>query len=101
MPSFGRSFFDPACRKVLLCVFLLAAPFAVPCTRVVYLGPDNNVITARSMDWKVDVGTNLWIFPEGAHRTRPRRVMLWFLFLGNSRERVEINSQVSGFHEVR
>jgi penicillin V acylase-like amidase (Ntn superfamily) len=68
MPSFGRPFFDSACRKAFLCLLLLTAPFAVPCTRVVYLGPDNNVITARSMDWKVDVGTNLWIFPRGAHR---------------------------------
>jgi penicillin V acylase-like amidase (Ntn superfamily) len=39
------------------------------CTRVVYLGPDGNVITARSMDWKVDVGTNLWILPRGIART--------------------------------
>ena len=38
------------------------------CTRVVYLGPSGDVITARSMDWKVDVGTNLWIFPQGMHR---------------------------------
>lgn len=35
------------------------------CTRVVYLGKNDDVITARSMDWKVDVGTNLWIFPRG------------------------------------
>jgi penicillin V acylase-like amidase (Ntn superfamily) len=39
------------------------------CTRVVYLGPHRNMITARSMDWKVDVGTNLWIFPRGMERT--------------------------------
>ena len=29
------------------------------CTRLVYLGQNDDVITARSMDWKVDVGTNL------------------------------------------
>lgn len=39
------------------------------CTRVLYHGADNQVITARSMDWKVDVGTNLWIFPRGMERT--------------------------------
>lgn len=39
------------------------------CTRVVYLGHDNDVITARSMDWKVDVQTNLWIFPRGMKRS--------------------------------
>lgn len=48
---------------------LLCAPLAAQaCTRAVYLGPDNNIITARSMDWKVDVGTNLWIFPRGMKR---------------------------------
>jgi penicillin V acylase-like amidase (Ntn superfamily) len=39
------------------------------CTRVVHLGPQETVITARSMDWKVDVGTNLWILPRGMPRT--------------------------------
>lgn len=42
---------------------------ALACTRVVYLGPDGNIVTARSMDWKVDVATNLWIFPRGMART--------------------------------
>ncbi|HEY6413790.1 MAG TPA: linear amide C-N hydrolase [Edaphobacter sp.] len=56
-------------RKTILLLVLLAASPAIPSTRVVYLGPDNNVITARSMDWKTDVGTNLWIFPRGIHRT--------------------------------
>src|SRR5699024_6124284 len=41
---------------------------ASACTRVVYLGADNQVITARSMDWKLDVGTNLWVLPRGAKR---------------------------------
>jgi len=27
------------------------------CTRVVYLGPEDTIITARSMDWKKDMGT--------------------------------------------
>lgn len=39
------------------------------CTRAVYLGDDGQIITARSMDWKTDVGTNLWILPRGAQRT--------------------------------
>jgi len=30
-------------------VLLSAAAFA--CTRVAYLGPDGNIVTARSMDW--------------------------------------------------
>lgn len=56
----------------LLTAFLsssLTTPSLQACTRVVYLGPDGHVITARSMDWKVDVGTNLWILPRGIART--------------------------------
>lgn len=39
------------------------------CTRVVYKGPDNTIITARSMDWKSEINANLWIFPKGMQRT--------------------------------
>lgn len=39
------------------------------CTRFVYQGANNHVITARSMDWKSDVETNLWIFPRGMKRS--------------------------------
>ncbi|RNA61777.1 linear amide C-N hydrolase [Chryseobacterium nematophagum] len=39
------------------------------CTRVVYKGPDNTVITARSMDWRDEIPANLWIFPKGIQRT--------------------------------
>ena len=38
------------------------------CTRVVYLGDNQDVITARSMDWKSDVATNLWVLPKGIGR---------------------------------
>jgi len=38
------------------------------CTRVVYQGPGNTIITARSMDWKEDSESNLWIFPRGMER---------------------------------
>jgi len=38
------------------------------CTRFVYHGAQGEVITARSMDWKTDVGTNLWVFPRGMTR---------------------------------
>ncbi|AWH49407.1 choloylglycine hydrolase [Stenotrophomonas sp. SAU14A_NAIMI4_5] len=39
------------------------------CTRAVYLGDNGDVITARSMDWKVDVATNLYVLPRGIERT--------------------------------
>jgi choloylglycine hydrolase len=48
---------------------MLLSPLAEACTRVVYLGDNGDVITARSMDWKVDVATNLWIFPRGMQRS--------------------------------
>lgn len=47
---------------------LLSASIAEACTRVVYLGEDDNIITARSMDWKVDVDSNIWTFPRGMKR---------------------------------
>ena len=38
------------------------------CTRVVYQGPNNYIITARSMDWEDEIPANLWIFPAGMER---------------------------------
>lgn len=38
------------------------------CTRCIYLGPENTVIAARSMDWAEDPGTNLYCFPRGMKR---------------------------------
>lgn len=53
----------------LSALFLTAlTPQVYPCTRVVYKGPDNTVITARSMDWKDEIDANIWIFPKGMKR---------------------------------
>ena len=52
--------------------FLLLATVeitALACTRVVFLGSGDEVVTARSMDWNVDVLTNLWILPRGMKRS--------------------------------
>jgi len=61
------------CRRYLLGLAAGAALFAFgasqACTRLVYLGANNDVITARSMDWMADIPTNLWIFPRGVQRT--------------------------------
>ena len=38
------------------------------CTRIVYQGPNNTILTARSMDWKEDCKTDLWVFPRGMER---------------------------------
>lgn len=79
MPSYQSAF----ARLSLLCrcatATALAAMTAVAglvlpssaqaCTRFVYTGAADRVLTARSMDWKTDVGTNLWIFPRGMQRS--------------------------------
>lgn len=41
----------------------------VVCTRVVYLGTNDRVVTGRSMDWKTEIGTSLWAFPRGMTRS--------------------------------
>jgi penicillin V acylase-like amidase (Ntn superfamily) len=38
------------------------------CTRATYLGPEDTIITVRSMDWFNDIHTNLWAFPRGLKR---------------------------------
>lgn len=56
-------------QKALLATgLLLAADIAMSCTRVVYLG-DKDVITARSMDWKKEIDTDLWILPSNVKRS--------------------------------
>lgn len=60
--------------KAFACAVLLAAAVggavgpASACTRVVYLGENQDVITARSMDWQSDIATNLWVLPRGIAR---------------------------------
>ncbi len=41
---------------------------AVACTRTLYVGADNTVITGRNMDWGEDMASNLWVFPAGIKR---------------------------------
>ena len=60
-------------ERALLAVALAAAVApALACTRAVYLGDNGDVITARSMDWKVDVATNLYVLPRGIAHWRSR-----------------------------
>jgi len=63
--------FAPNCPLLLglaIASAALAATTAEACTRAVYLGPDGQVVTGRSMDWQEDMHTNLWIFPRGMAR---------------------------------
>lgn len=41
---------------------------ALACTRTLYVGADNTVITGRNMDWDEDMSSNLWVFPAGMKR---------------------------------
>ena len=56
-------------EAALVSGILLGAAPAEACTRLVYLSPNGNVITARSMDWKSDILSNLWILPRGMERS--------------------------------
>ena len=38
------------------------------CTRAVYRGPDGMTVTGRTMDWKEELHTNLYVFPRGIER---------------------------------
>ncbi|MFZ4861602.1 linear amide C-N hydrolase [Sphingobacterium sp. Mn56C] len=50
-------------------VFLMATTqTSDACTRVVYKGPKNTIITARSMDFTIPIPSNLWLFPSGIAR---------------------------------
>lgn len=49
-------------------VFLTSVTTSHACTRVVFLGDDGTVVTGRSMDWKEDMFSNMWMFPRGIAR---------------------------------
>jgi len=46
-------------------IFALGAQSATACTRAMYVGPDNVVVTGRSMDWSENMDANLWSIPRG------------------------------------
>ena len=54
-----------------LCLSLYASGITQvnACTRALYVGTDNMVITGRTMDWSEDMRSNLWVFPRGMQRT--------------------------------
>lgn len=39
------------------------------CTRVVYVGENGDVITGRTLDWKGNIATNLYVMPRGIERS--------------------------------
>lgn len=56
---------------LVLCIVavLIGSQPVDACTRIVYKGPDNTIITARSMDWKEEIPANLWVIPRGMERS--------------------------------
>jgi choloylglycine hydrolase len=63
----------PATRRHLLGLaalapVALAAGSAQACSRILYRGADDTVITGRSMDWMEHAATDLWAFPAGMAR---------------------------------
>jgi choloylglycine hydrolase len=69
MPTRKSSLALALCASALVGSMNLPFMHANACTRVVYLGANGDVITGRSMDWKSDIATNLWIFPRGMERS--------------------------------
>lgn len=65
-------------KTQFLTVFGAAALAVFPaepeaCTRAVYLGPDGMTVTGRTMDWREDPLTNLYIFPRAPPAAEPIR----------------------------
>lgn len=61
-------------KKIIstLCCALISSVCVVTadaCTRALYHGSANTVITGRSMDWNDFMYTNLWVLPRGIKRT--------------------------------
>ena len=59
-------------RLARLAALVAAASLAVQpvlaCTRALYVGDGELVITGRNMDWKEDMSSNLWVLPAGIKR---------------------------------
>jgi len=51
-----------------LAATLTTFSMADACSRVVYHGPEERILTARSMDWSMPMLSNLWVFPRGMER---------------------------------
>lgn len=54
-------------------ICLIEIPKANACTRVVYTGDNGMVVTGRTMDWKTEMHSNIWVFPRGMERSGETR----------------------------
>ena len=87
---------------VVICLLALINPIVEACTRVVYLGLNETVLTARSMDWKEDMKTNLWIFPRGMQRNGAvgAKSLKWKSKYGSVIASAYDNSTTDGMNEM-
>ena len=53
---------------MVLCLALGYSLKSKACTRVVYKGPNNTILTGRTMDFSTEIPANQWIFPRGIKR---------------------------------
>jgi penicillin V acylase-like amidase (Ntn superfamily) len=69
--TLGQKFFGPKPKRLTaaaavsaLCL-TAAGPAALACSRVTWLGPNQQVITGRSMDWPYGFNSNFYVIPRG------------------------------------
>lgn len=59
-------------KKIFLFILSFTCLATIPktnaCTRVVYTGTNGTVITGRTMDWRTEMHSNIWVFPRGMER---------------------------------
>ena len=63
-----RSIFLKTLALAAVCAASAVCTHSEACTRVVYKGPNNTVITGRTMDFSMEIPANLWVFPRGIQR---------------------------------
>ncbi len=79
IPKFSQSMKTPFLTMLCAAALAVFPPQAEACTRAVYLGPDGMTVTGRTMDWREDPLTNLYIFPRGVVRrgANTDKTVLW------------------------
>lgn len=82
-------------------VIMFLGKSANACTRAVYLGPEDTIITVRSMDWLTEMETNLWAFPRGMARNSAagENSLEWTSRYGSVIASIFENGSVDGINE--
>lgn len=63
----------PACLRLIALALAAAGVSSLEsahaCTRAVYFGKETQTVTGRTMDWRSELHSNLWLMPRGLGRT--------------------------------